>query len=184
MNSLQKTINIHEILDERIKMLQEELNLYEQEKNQIVLAKNSKSFIRFFLYLVLIISVIIFLIFILLTFEYGNDDSLDGFIAFIVFLGLISYGGLCGTSFDKEKFNQLNELINNLKIDIEKIKKEKREIILKYEREIKDSENDDFIKEEDFLVTEKECPMCAEMVKIKAKKCRFCGHMFGEEIIN
>ena len=184
MNSFKKTISIHETLDERIKMLQEELNLYEEEKKQIVLAKNSKSFIRFFLYLGLIISVLIFLICILLTFESGNDNGMNGFIAFIFFLGLIFYGGLCGTSFDKEKFNQLNELINNLEIDIKKLRKEKREIILKYEREIKDSENDDFIKEEDFLVTEKECPMCAEMVKIKAKKCRFCGHMFGEEIIN
>ena len=43
---------------------------------------------------------------------------MNGFIAFIFFLGLIFYGGLCGTSFDKEKFNQLNELINNLEIDI------------------------------------------------------------------
>ena len=121
MNSFQKTISIHETLDERIKMLQEELNLYEEEKKQIVLAKNSKSFIRFFLYLGLIISVLIFLICILLTFESGNDNGMNGFIAFIFFLGLIFYGGLCGTSFDKEKFNQLNELINNLKIDIEKI---------------------------------------------------------------
>lgn len=26
---------------------------------------------------------------------------------------------------------------------------------------------------------EKKCPMCAEMVKHEAKKCKFCGHLFG-----
>jgi predicted RNA-binding Zn-ribbon protein involved in translation (DUF1610 family) len=28
------------------------------------------------------------------------------------------------------------------------------------------------------MVTEKECPMCAENVKQRAKICRFCGHQF------
>ncbi|MDR3597684.1 zinc ribbon domain-containing protein [Clostridium sp.] len=29
---------------------------------------------------------------------------------------------------------------------------------------------------------EKECPMCAEKVKFKAKICRFCGYKFDKEI--
>lgn len=29
----------------------------------------------------------------------------------------------------------------------------------------------------------KECPSCAEIIKIKARKCRYCGHVFSDEEI-
>jgi predicted RNA-binding Zn-ribbon protein involved in translation (DUF1610 family) len=36
----------------------------------------------------------------------------------------------------------------------------------------------DSVAEQPAPVSEKECPMCAEDVKLRAKICRFCGHQF------
>lgn len=36
------------------------------------------------------------------------------------------------------------------------------------------------LAEDDRAVDKKECPSCAEMVKAKAKKCRFCGYEFDD----
>lgn len=33
-------------------------------------------------------------------------------------------------------------------------------------------------------VGQKKCPLCAEMVKLEATKCRYCGHEFDREEVN
>jgi hypothetical protein len=35
-----------------------------------------------------------------------------------------------------------------------------------------------YVNEDDYYEEEKECPECAEYVKMKAKICRFCGYSF------
>ena len=63
---------------------------------------------------------------------------------------------------------------------LKSLKDEKRAFVLEQERKIKELKDDEMT--EDFSITNldetKECPMCAESVKIKAKICRFCGYKF------
>ena len=53
---------------------------------------------------------------------------------------------------------------------------EKREFLLKHEEQLKKPEGNKSPEN-------KECPMCAETIKVKAIICRFCGHKFVPDII-
>ena len=43
--------------------------------------------------------------------------------------------------------------------------------------------NDGIVERRNENVFEKECAQCAELIKLRAKACRFCGHKYSKEEI-
>jgi len=86
-------------------------------------------------------------------------------------------------SFTPESLTNLRNRIRVLEADVAQAKERKRKLLVSrgasIEQEIDALDNSPgFTAEPKPSSEEKECPMCAEMVKAKAKICRFCRHEF------
>jgi hypothetical protein len=78
----------------------------------------------------------------------------------------------------------LQRRLDELRAHKGKLEQEKREMLLGYEREIKQETEEVVafdIEDELSKSDEKVCPQCAETVKAKAKICRFCRYDFSLE---
>lgn len=176
MNRIQKTISVTEALNERINIIEEEIELYKNERLKLVSSKIAKRIKKTFL-IFAIIGLFIFALFLML-FAFMAEDGLGAIVLIllvnIVLLG-VSLSAFKGINLEENRIRELEEIIARLTMEVNKKKEERTETILGYERQIKQEE---FLDENNLSMLEKECPMCAESVKIRAKKCRFCGYDF------
>lgn len=179
MSTIHKVINVTEKHDEKIESLKREISDYEKElmflrvKNEYNPGK--KIFwgvLEVFGWIAVGIAVLISLISIE---AYNGNGDMFTFITIvivtpIILLTLVFRHFKSIYTVKEESLKILEEKIFILKRDLEKVNEEKRMCInFSQERVISNEKRE-----------EKECPMCAELVKVRAKVCRFCGHKFDE----
>lgn len=208
MSEIQKTFGITDTLDAKIDLLKDELEKQEKCLNKIVLEKDASKTKRFLLkfltYFFWFLVILASLIFYVELFPYQCDKN-SGYsliecsdyrhkhfpflvisffldLIFISFAIIFNLANRSSNRFKQEKeieIERINDLILKINNDLDKARQEKKSILLEYEKQILEQENKsiqvitEFDKE-----LEKECPMCAEFIKSKAKICRFCGHNF------
>lgn len=172
-----KTVGVVEALNERIAMTEEENSKVRSDlallktRNAARAAGNGGR----------IVIGVVCLAFAALAMCAGVNAGSDGGCVFI--LGLVSGGGgfyaltRQGTSADDTA--ALARRLAEGERKIAQLKEEKRELLLSHEREIKaDTAAVGPMVDLPEPDNEKECPQCAEMVKSKAKICRFCRYEF------
>lgn len=172
-----KTVGVVEALNERIAMTEEEnvklrteLRLLKTRNATRAAGKGAR-----------VLTGIVCLGFAAVALCAGANAGDDGACLFV--LGLVSGGGgLYAVTREGPGSDDTAELAERLAAGerrIEQLKVEKRDLLLSHEREIKADTAPveptiDLGEPED----EKECPQCAEMVKFRAKMCRFCRYEF------
>lgn len=150
-----------------------------QIKTNIYFRKFAIKTILILLLIITLFSVVTFLI--LNHYNYFGSSLFLGLLSLILFFQNII--AKRNKVIDLAKQNELETVILEKEAKLKLLKKEKREIILEQEREIK-SITDDNVANNYSVETEnyeRECPMCAEKIKLKAKVCRFCGNKFDNE---
>lgn len=180
MAEIQKTLNITEALNERINVFTEDIRKYERDLGQVK-KKNAVIIIRRrFLFAMAILCWVFAALYALALIGYKGDIFVHGCFACLIFLGGLGFNNA------KKKYKKDNDTevellkkINEVSNKLNKVKREKRDMVLQYETEIKHKQDEDIITENFKAEPDlKECPMCAEMIKAKAKLCRYCGHKF------
>jgi uncharacterized small protein (DUF1192 family) len=182
-NSIQRTFNISDALNERIKIIEEDISKTKTDLDNI---NNRNAIVKTkrIVFLILMIIPIVIASFTMLAIMFEPEGSGPAFVILVCFPAMCAY--IFWTKrkkyiVDIEAVGRLESRIAALGKELNKAKDEKREIVIRYERELKLQEESDIIDDSFTIeVDSKECPMCAETVKAKAKVCRFCSHKFEQ----
>jgi len=187
MTDIQKTLSITEALNERINMLTEDLEKYEADLKKVKAANNAIKSKRKLMVICSVISWLLVGLFVMVII-YSSSTNEDNSTGILVLLILFFFGGIIFNSakyqykVDNDTVAELEKMIDEISEKLEQAKTEKRDMVLQFEKEIKINQSKETITE-DYNYEEndtKECPMCAEFVKFKAKICRYCGYKFEE----
>lgn len=185
MVQIQKTVSITEAINERIKVLGEDLAEHQQDLLAIQTSYNLYMAKKGTYNLLFILTCFLLAISILLMIIYGTDgvnDPITGLSAIIagLLVGVIDrlydIRKNLSNSVDMEKLEELEKIVEDLQNSLSNAKKEKQDILLQFDQEIQSVKN--LTDGAEVLEANKECPMCAEKIKMKAKICRFCGYQF------
>ena len=76
-----------------------------------------------------------------------------------------------------KQIGEVHKLLSETTNKLQEAERQKLEILLSYEREILAAQNDEIVSATESIDT-KECPECAETIKLRAKVCRYCGYKF------
>lgn len=166
--SVHITVNALDIIEEKINLLKEER---EDVIHELSVIKRKNFQIRYMEGLrtvsTVILSMTLLSLFMVYSYEraFYHNFFLFLFHVVILFLTVLSA---------KKKYDEIDEssfieAIEELDDAIIEKQSEKRDIIAK---------EDDKLSTKSFEDESKECPMCAELVKSKARICRFCNYSF------
>lgn len=192
MRMVQQTINIIDVLNERINVLSAEKSRFETDLFKMHAQNASSGLSRILLTIGAIFFGLVSSLSLMMFLGATKADIADGrhvsagiwfvvsaLLTFWSWKGRLRYG-----TRDTEAVAKLQALIHDLRSKIANLEEEKRDFLLAQERELKNLEKLDVVTEafaREILDTDgKECPMCAETVKAKARKCRYCGYAFDE----
>lgn len=195
---IQKTIGVVEALDERIKLIKEDIAEIEKElaaakvSNVGAMAANvARSAALVIFRLVLSVVAGLFTCYGGVEITGGNSDLAGPVIVGSLVLTVVAFFVLTRIMRGDEKgpgvdTAALESKLAALRQDLETRQREKRELVLGFERQIKSQSAPVPGSIEDEIATasadEKMCPMCAETVKAKAIICKHCGHRFDGHV--
>lgn len=161
---VQKTVGVLEALNERINMAQEELRLLDAHNTGFSAGRMASGIWNAVVCiggLGLIGTGLLLFVRSPSPLIAGSIFAIPGFALFIWSTGRMSRKPPDNTA--------ETQRAEELRATIAQLEQEKRDMLLRHETEIKSGEDD-----ADF----KECPMCAELVRRRAKICRHCHHTF------
>lgn len=181
MSNVQKILNITEKQDEKIESIAREIADYEKELSFLRIKNESNPGKKLLWQVLEVIGWIITSVnaIVMLAFTSDTGDS-SGFLFLLIFAGIPCLLSLMFKHFKsmykvkEESLKELEDKISCLKRELEKFNEEKRNVINL-------ASNEEILNINQNFNDEKECPMCAEMVKVKAKICRFCGYTFNQD---
>lgn len=177
MNNIQKVINVTEKYNEKIESLIREIGDYEKELTFLRIKNESNPGKKLFWAILETIGWIFVVFTSLVIMAFCMEDPFG-----IVMLIIIETPSILITllfrhfksmyTVKEESLKLLEDKIFSLKRELEEVNEEKRVLI----------NNSEEIAISNIKDNEKECPMCAEVVKLRAKVCRFCGYSFNSDV--
>lgn len=189
MKNVQIVTGAIETLNEKIGILQEEYEALAKQKatleKQILAARAKNAGVKIAMTLLIIIGSIFFILTFAMLSE--NEPGSALFLGIFALLFIVAGASLkerleINTDYLEKKCQEMQASIDKQKEEIDEYKTKKREIILEQERKLSEehSETIDIDFSFDDVKENKECPACAELVKAKAKICRYCGYEFEQ----
>lgn len=185
---IQMTMGAVETLNERINILQDELSSLDRQlvnlKGQLGTARAKdagKKTLKIFFIVVSVLT--FFMAFIGLVSGAPAVTILFGVVGFLfVYVINTKLNDITEKDHILYKISELETSISKKQAELEQYRSKKKALILENERKLSDSMDDTVDETFTFesINNTKECPMCAETVKTKAKICRFCGYKFEE----
>lgn len=179
MYNIKKVINVTEKHDEKIESLKREIADYEKELTFLRIKNESNPGKKLFWTILETIGWIFIILTSFLIITVSVKDPF-GFIILIiietpsVLITLLFKHFKSMYSVKEDSLILLEDKILLLKRELEKVNEEKRVLI----------NNSKEVVINNIEESQKECPMCAELIKIRAKICRFCGYSFELNIDN
>lgn len=161
---IQKTVGVLDALNERIKMAHEELQQLESHNFGYIAGR---SFSITWTIICFVVSGLLILPGLVL-FENSPSPMIAGSIFTIPGI-LFLIWGIKRVQRKRPDNTDTRRRTEELRVTIQRLEQEKRELLLSHESEIKQESAESELKE---------CPMCAELVRKRAKICKHCRHIF------
>lgn len=180
MKNVTKVLNITEKCDDTINMLQRQIDEKQKEILFLREKQHSNPGKRFF-WGVLETLCFIFsalLLFFCFVASNGSSDDVLNSIAVLIVIGIPSLLLALLFRYFKNMYTVDETILSNLEMQVIELKKE-LDSVIESKEELIDNTSDNETKER-ISNDEKECPMCAEIIKKKAKICRYCGYKFDD----
>jgi len=173
-----KVVNVTDAIDEKIKVVEEELKKAKAEY-YLLSGKTWKQKINRFFFITLLFFLCTLVLVIIAVITGVSTSSTKVFVSsvwlILAMTGILSgiLAAFTGQSNDDNKIlvTEAKNHFETLTAMLESLKLERRKMLLEQGNEITaiSTENNS-----------KECPRCAEIVKLRAKVCRFCNYEFED----
>jgi hypothetical protein len=164
---IQKTVGVLEALNERIKMAQEELRVVSAHNTGYSAGRVFSRIMTF----ACVVAAVLLMIPALVVCNSSNPDGPVGGAIFGIPSLLFWAWSLTRLARKPPENAEHIQRAEQLRRTVQRLEQEKRQLLLDQEEQIKQSQDEPEMKE---------CPMCAELVRNRAKICKHCRHSFEE----